>query len=134
MIAMIWSLFALALFAYAYENSKVKDYSHNLMMWTCIIMGALLMANDIYVSVVLPWQIAGMWNDGYGITYNSTTQFNKYDERVAYFMAQTSNEWMFLEWGKFASILMGGIFVVLFLWNAMSNYTASSITGKRDNK
>ena len=71
---MIWALFGLALLAYAYGQSQRKDLGNEMMMWTCILMGVLLIANDAYVGYVLPWQIWTSYNAGAGITKGNDTR------------------------------------------------------------
>ena len=121
---MIWSLFGLMLLAYAYENSKENNESSHLMMWVCIIMGTGLIANDLYVGLLLPWQIGSMYNNGTGISYNGTARFGNNDTSVAYFMAQTKNEWVFMEYVKMIAVMLGSLFVLVFVWNAMKQPVA----------
>ncbi len=127
---MIWALFALALFAYAYESSKVKDSGNSLMMWTCLIMGTALLANDVYTGLILPWQISSMWNSGAGVTYGGTTRFDSADLAVAYFLAQTKEEWVWLEYMKLIAVLLAGLFVLVFIWNQMK-LSAMQLGGKK---
>lgn len=123
---MIFALLGLALFAYAYVNSKERQDSSGLAMWVSILMGAAFISADFYSSIVLPWQISQMYNGGAGIAYGNSTYFNGSDLSIAYFMAQTKNEWLAMEIVKYSGVALGAVFILVFLWQAMSQGTLAS--------